>query len=97
MNMELSLSQVLTMFISVLSGSFAVSYMLIRGKLGGVFRSIDDCDKAQKSCELIRLAEMEMTRQHREGVLDRFDKLEKTIDINFKYLLDKIIELKESK
>jgi len=97
MNMELSLSQMLTMFISVISGAFAVCYMLIRGKLGGVFRSIDDCDKSQRNCDLVRIAEAEATQQHRAGVLDRFDKLEKTIDINFKYLLDKIIELKESK
>ena len=97
MSMELSLSQMLTMFISVISGAFAVCYMLIRGKLGGVFRSIDDCDKATRNCDLVRIAEAEATQQHRAGVLDRFDKLEKTIDINFKYLLDKIIELKESK
>ena len=97
MNMELSLSQVLTMFISVISGAFAVCYMLIRGKLGGVFRSIDECDKMQRNCDLVRLAEAEATRQHRAGVLDRFDKLEKSIDLNFKYLLDCIMDLNKNK
>ena len=97
MTFDIDIYRLLSMFGVTVAGAFAVCYALIRGKLGDVFMTIDDCDSTKKTCDDIRCAEKLVTENYRKVIMDRFDKLEKTIDINFKYLLDNIIELKESK